>query len=202
LSQPPTEQPSSPEYNPRIREIPASERPRERLRDHGAGALNNAELLAIILRNGSARQSVLRLAEGLLAKHGGLGGLARRSFADLTREKGIGEAKASEILAAFQLALRLNALQPEERAYVRSPADVNNLLGAEMALLDQEHLRVLLINTRNQLMGITEVTRATLARRSSAPPRCSAKPSARTLLDHRGAQPPVRRPARLPTTRR
>jgi DNA repair protein RadC len=53
--------------------------------------------------------------------------------------------------------VRLNALQPEGRPYVRSPADVHNLLGAEMALLDQEHLRVLLINTRNQLMGVTEV---------------------------------------------
>ena len=157
MSQPPTERPSSPEYNTRIREIPASERPRERLRDHGAGVLSNAELLAIILRSGTAKQSALRLAEGLLAKHKGLGGLARLSVADLMREEGLGEAKAAEILAAFQLAVRLNALQPEERPYVRSPADVNNLIGAEMALLDQEHLRVLLINTRNQLMGVTEV---------------------------------------------
>jgi DNA repair protein RadC len=157
LSQPPTEPPSSPEYNTRIREIPASQRPRERLRDLGPGALSNAELLAIVLRSGSAKQSVLNLATSLLARHNGLGGLARLSFADLTREKGLGEAKAAEILAAFQLAVRLNALQPEERPYVRAPADVNNLLGAEMSLLDQEHLRVLLINTRNQLMGITEV---------------------------------------------
>jgi DNA repair protein RadC len=93
----------------------------------------------------------------LLARHGGLGGLARLSFSDLVRESGIGDAKAAEIQAAFQLALRLNALQPEERPYVRSPADVNNLLGAEMALLDQEHLRVLLVNTRNQVMTVSEV---------------------------------------------
>jgi DNA repair protein RadC len=110
-----------------------------------------------VLRSGSARQSVLNLATSLLARHGGLGGLARLSFADLVREKGLGEAKAAEVLATFQLAVRLNALQPEERPYVRSPADVNNLLGAEMALLDQEHLRVLLINTRNQVMALTEV---------------------------------------------
>jgi DNA repair protein RadC len=100
---------------------------------------------------------VLNLASSLLARHGGLGGLARLSFSDLVNESGIGEAKAAEIQAAFQLALRLNALQPEERPYVRSPADVNNLLGAEMALLDQEHLRVLLVNTRNQVMTVTEV---------------------------------------------
>jgi DNA repair protein RadC len=100
---------------------------------------------------------VLNLATSLLARHGGLGGLARLSFADLVQEKGLGEAKAAEILATFQLALRLNALQPEGRPYVRSPADVNNLLGAEMALLDQEHLRVLLLNTRNQLLSVSEV---------------------------------------------
>ena len=110
-----------------------------------------------MLRSGSAQQSVLNLATSLLARHGGLGGLARLSFADLVREKGLGEAKAAEVLAAFQLAVRLNALQPEERPYVRAPADVNNLLGAEMSLLDQEHLRVLLLNTRNQLLAITEV---------------------------------------------
>jgi DNA repair protein RadC len=114
-------------------------------------------LLALILRSGSAQQSVLNLASSLLARHGGLGGLARLSFSDLVQEKGLGEAKAAEVLAAFQLALRLNALQPEERPYVRSPADVNNLLGGEMALLDQEHLRVLLLNTRNQLLAVTEV---------------------------------------------
>jgi DNA repair protein RadC len=153
----PPEPLSNPEYNTRIREIPASERPRERLRDLGPQALSNAELLAIVLRSGSTQQSVLNLATSLLARHGGLRGLARLSFSDLLRENGIGEAKAAEIQATFQLALRLNALQPEERPYVRSPADVNNLLGAEMALLDQEHLRVLLLNTRNQVMAVTEV---------------------------------------------
>ena len=110
-----------------------------------------------MLRSGSAQQSVLNLATSLLSRHGGLGGLARLSFSDLVNENGIGEAKAAELQAAFQLALRLNALQPEERLYVRAPADIYNLLGAEMAVLDQEHLRVLLVNTRNQVMAVTEV---------------------------------------------
>ena len=145
------------QYNTRIREIPSSERPRERLRDHGSQALSTSELLAIVLRSGTAQQSVLSLAQSLLARHNGLGGLAKLSFADLVREKGLGEAKAAELRAAFELARRLNALQPEERLVVRAPIDVMNLLGGEMALLSQEHLRVLLLNTRNQLMGIEEV---------------------------------------------
>jgi DNA repair protein RadC len=144
-------------YNTRIREIPSSERPRERLRDHGSHALSTAELLAIVLRSGSARQSVLNLATSLLARHGGLGGLAKLSFGELVQEKGLGEAKAAELRATFELALRLNALQPEERPIVRSPQDVMNLLGGEMALLSQEHLRVVLLNTRNQLLGVSEV---------------------------------------------
>jgi DNA repair protein RadC len=156
------EQLSRAEYNVRIRELPSSERPRERLRDHGAGALTTSELLAIVLRTGWAKQSVLRLADSLLARAaglgpGGLGNLARLSFAELKSVKGLGEAKAAELQAVFELARRLNALQPEERPYVRSPQDVHNLLGPEMAVLDQEHLRVLMLNTRNQLMGIADV---------------------------------------------
>ncbi len=148
---------SNPEYNVRIREIPSSERPRERLRDLGPGALSNAELLAIILRSGSTKQSVLGLASSLLARHGGLGGLARISYADLLNEPGLGEAKAAEIRALFQIAARVQALEVGERPIIRSPQDVHALLGGEMASFEQEHMRVLLINTRNQVLGVHEI---------------------------------------------
>jgi DNA repair protein RadC len=137
--------------------MPSSDRPRERLRDLGAESLSNAELLAILLRTGSRGQNVVNLATSLLARSGGLAGLARMSFAELMRLHGIGAAKAAELRAVFQLAQRINALQPEERSYVRSPQDVMNLIGGEMTLLDQEHLRVLLTSTRNQLLSIHEV---------------------------------------------
>jgi DNA repair protein RadC len=143
--------------------MPSSDRPRERLRDLGSNALSTAELLAIILRTGSAQQSVLSLAQSLLAHHGGLGGLARLSFHELVQEHGLGQAKAAELRAAFEIALRLNALQPSERPYVRSPADVMALVGGEMALLDQEQLRVILVNTRNQVMGVAEVYRGNVS---------------------------------------
>ena len=145
------------QYTVRIREMPVSERPRERLRDLGPESLTTAELLAIILRTGSQGQNVVSLAMSLLARHGGLGGLARLSFAELKRERGLGEAKAAELKAAFALAHRLNALQPQERLLVRSPQDVHALLGGEMGLLDQEQLRVVLLNTRNQVMAIDDV---------------------------------------------
>jgi len=150
-------------YNVRIRELPATERPRERLRDLGPSALSAAELLAIILRTGTAKQSALSLAQSLLSRHGGLGGLAHLSYADLLNEPGLGAAKAAEVQAVIQIALRLNALQPGERAYLHSPADVHALLGAEMTLLDKEELRVLLINTRNQLIAIDQVYKGSVA---------------------------------------
>jgi DNA repair protein RadC len=149
--------PSKPQYNVRIREIPSSERPRERLRDLGAGSLSNAELLAIILRTGSGDLNVLNLATNLLVRHGGLGGLASLSFSELLQEKGLGEAKVSELMAVFQIAARLQKLQPDEKVLVRTPLDVYLLLGLELAFLDQEHLRVILVNTRSQVIAITEV---------------------------------------------
>ena len=148
---------------PRIREMPASERPRERLRDSGAEALSTAELLAIVLRTGTTKQSALALAQSLLARHNGLAGLARLSFADLKRENGVGEAKAAEIQAVIQLAMRYRDLGADERFHVnQEPAHVYALMGAEMSVLAQEHLRVLLVDTRNRLIGTTEVYKGTV----------------------------------------
>ncbi|MEX1255614.1 MAG: DNA repair protein RadC [Dehalococcoidia bacterium] len=150
------------EYHARIRDLPASDRPRERLRDSGPGALSNQELLAILLRTGSARESAVALASRLLSQHDGLVGLARTGFAELCAERGLGEAKAAQVQAALELGKRLAATQPEERPIVRFPEDVANLLQAEMALLEQEHLRVLLLNTRNQLLAKAEVYRGSV----------------------------------------
>ena len=122
------------EYRPRIRDLPLKERPRERLREHGPGALSNSELLAIILRTGATSENVLDLARRLLARFGGPGGLAHSSFGELCAERGLGEAKAAQVKAALELGRRLLSTQPEERATVRSPEDVANLLLAEMGL--------------------------------------------------------------------
>ena len=149
--------PDAVEYRPTIRQLPACERPRERLRDHGAAALSNSELLAIILRTGTPSENVLALATTALARFNGLPGLARASFGELCSQHGMGEAKAAQVKAALELGLRLVSAQPEERATVRSPQDVGNLLLAEMGLLEQEHLRVLLLNSKNQVLAMPEV---------------------------------------------
>ena len=149
--------PDTPEYRPTIHDLPPSERPRERLRERGAAALSSAELLAIILRTGTPSENVLALSGRALARFGGLAGLARASFGELCGERGLGEAKAAQVKAALELGRRLLSAQPEERATVHSPQEVANLLMAEMALLDQEHLRVLLLNTKNQVLAMPEV---------------------------------------------
>ena len=148
-----------PEYRPTIREMPAEERPRERLRDYGAGALSNGELLAILLRTGSAKENVLGQAGRLLTAWNGLAGLARVSFAELCATHGVGEAKACQIKAALELGRRLAAALPEDRPEVTRPDDVAGLLMTEMSLLEQESLRVVLLNTKNRVLGIREVYR-------------------------------------------
>ena len=86
-----------------VREWPAAERPRERLRDLGPAHLSTAELVAIILRTGTRESSVVALAQGLLDKHGGAGGLAQANFRQLTQYPGLGEAKVAQLKAALEL---------------------------------------------------------------------------------------------------
>lgn len=144
-------------YQTMIRDLPHGERPRERLQEYGPKYLNNTELIAILLRTGLKGENVLSLASRLLARFHGLAGLGRTTFAELCSERGVSEAKACQLLAALELGRRFVSLAPEERAAIQSPQDVANLLSAEMAALDQEHLRVLLLNTKNEVLSIQEI---------------------------------------------
>jgi DNA repair protein RadC len=136
-----------------IKDLPAQERPRERLARVGEGALSTAELVAIILRVGVGGESALAMARRLLSTYDGLPGLARASFAELHAERGLGNAKTAQLKAALELGRRLLLATPEDRIVVRSPSDVAQLLMAEMAHLEQEHFQVLYLDTRNRLLG-------------------------------------------------
>jgi DNA repair protein RadC len=145
-----------------LKDLPESVRPRERLRHAGPGALSNSELLAIILRTGGRSGNVLDLANRLLADLGGLGGISAASIPELCRYDGVGEVKAIEVQAAFELGRRLVSLNPGERPQIRSPLDIANLVRAEMSALAQEHLRVLLLDTKNHVMASHDVYRGSL----------------------------------------
>ena len=145
------------EYNPTIKEMPAGERPRERLEHYGPQALSVVELLAIILRTGTREENVIRLAQRLLTTYEGLAGLARAPFSEMVTIKGVGQAKATQLKAAFELGRRLLVAAPHERPLVKSPADAANLLMMEMGLLEQEHLRTILLDSKNHVLKIHTV---------------------------------------------
>ena len=140
-------------YQPTILDLPPCERPRERLREHGARYLNNAELVAILLRSGVAGENAISVAMRVLAEFDGLAGLARAGYSELCEQRGLNHAKASEIMAALELGRRIASLAPEERARISCPQDAASLLTAELEQLVQETLVVLLLNTRNQVVA-------------------------------------------------
>lgn len=148
-----------------IRDLPPSERPRERLAALGPEALSLAELVAILWRTGTSGthpESALALATRALATHDGLAGLASASLADLVRMRGVGPVKAIELKAAFELARRLSLATPDARRVIRTPRDIVDMLGPEVVRLDREHLHVVLLSTKHHVIGIREIYRGTL----------------------------------------
>lgn len=141
-----------PEYHPMMRDFPETEKPRERLWNHGPRALSDAELVAILLRTGVGGENVVHLAQRLLAERGGLQGLARASLAELCETKGIGPTKAVQLKAAAELGRRIVQATPEMHPQIQSPADAAHLLMPDMGLLDQEHMRVLLLDTKHRVL--------------------------------------------------
>ena len=136
----------------RISELPLSERPRERLAAHGAQTLSAPELLSVLWGTGRSGESALGLAADVLARHGGLAELSRADVLELTQTVGMGNARAAQLLAAFELGRRSLADWPAGRWTIRTPRDVADRLIPQMAHLEREELRVLLLNTRNVVL--------------------------------------------------
>jgi DNA repair protein RadC len=141
----------------KIHELREDERPREKLAAHGPGALSEPELIAILLRVGTQGANAIDVARQLLAEFGSLAGLASATVPELSRIKGVGSAKAVQLAAAFELAGRL-ARQTGVREHVETPAQVWALLGAEMGRLTRESLRVILVDAKNKLLRIEEIS--------------------------------------------
>jgi len=140
------------DYHATVRDLPSHERPRERLQHFGPQALALAELLAIILRTGSRGDNALELANKLLSKYGGLPGLVRADFRELCAEHGMGEAKSAQVKAALEIGRRLALVQVDTRYKISTPADAANLVMLDMAYLDTEQMRILLLDSKGQLV--------------------------------------------------
>lgn len=149
-------------YRLMIREMAPDERPRERMMHAGAHSLSNSELLAILMNTGMRGEPVTAMAQRLLTDAGGLAGLIRMDLVEIAGVKGIGPAKASKIKAAIELGRRIAALSAEERPRIESPEDVTNLIGMEMAALEQEQLRVVLLNTKHHVLAVRTVYQGTV----------------------------------------
>jgi DNA repair protein RadC len=146
----------------RIMDLDLSERPRERLAKHGAQVLSNAELLAILLRVGVPGENAVQVGNRLLHELGGLQGIHRASYEEVCAQHGIGIAKAAQIKAAIELGRRLAAEVPEEKPSIHSPSDAANLIQYEMGALEQEELRVILLDIRNHVDRILTIYKGTL----------------------------------------
>lgn len=153
-----------------IKDLPLEERPREKLMARGAGALTDAELLAILLRTGTASQSALSIGREL-TRDGGL--YKRLAFVsrvqELTQIRGLGQAKAATVLAALELGRRLASARPLDKFYFRGPEDGAAYLMPRLRYATKEQFLVILLNSRNKVIGTELVSEGTLTTSSVQP---------------------------------
>ena len=128
------------------------ERPRERLKLRGAASLNDAELLALILNTGVVGESVVPLSKRLLQENGGFLGLMKLKLDDLVKLTGLGPAKSAKLKATMEIARRVLATGSDQRPSITSPDDIVNLVAIEMTALDQEQLRVVVLDTKHRVL--------------------------------------------------
>jgi DNA repair protein RadC len=146
----------------RLKDQPVSERPRERLVEHGADALSHAELIAILLRTGLKGANAVEIGKQLIQKYGTLQALARASIADLQKVKGIGRDKAVTLVAAFALARKMAKDLQRESPVLDNPEAIVQLLREHNLVMNVETLQILLLNTRRRLIRVEPVTDGTI----------------------------------------
>ncbi|NLK44482.1 MAG: DNA repair protein RadC [Tissierellia bacterium] len=146
-----------------IKELPITERPREKLYEYGPKALSNDELLAIIIRTGNKEDTAIDLARRLLSRDNrGLVFLRDTTLQELIETKGIGKCKAAQILAAIEIGKRINYLDALDKVKINEPSTIANLYMDEMRYLQKEHFRVVLLDTKNQIIVAEEISVGTL----------------------------------------
>jgi DNA repair protein RadC len=145
----------------RLQETAVGERPQERLEKHGAVALSDTELLAMLLRNGTRGQDVLTLATRLIATAGSLGGLAHWQEADFRKLKGIGRVKALQLMTVMEISRRVIGQQANRNPLLTRPDGIADYFQPIIAGLEVEKVWVLCLNRKNRLLKRVEVTSGT-----------------------------------------
>ncbi|HZX21077.1 MAG TPA: DNA repair protein RadC [Clostridia bacterium] len=142
-----------------IKNMPTSERPREKMLTCGCQGLSNAELLAIILSAGTREKTAIDLARGILnMSNEGLRSLTNCTIEELMQIKGVGLAKASQVLAAVELGKRIALTTNVNNYKIQGPEDVGNLLMEEMRYLNKEIFNIILLNTKNNVIAIENIS--------------------------------------------
>lgn len=142
----------------KVMDLPVMERPRERLLRFGPECLSNSDLLAIILRTGTKNENIMSLCSRLLKESGGLNGLINMTVSEYREISGIGAAKAASLIALMELCKRIKSYKSGNDYKIVSPKDAADLLMEEMRYLKKEYLRVILLNTKNVVMTIKDVS--------------------------------------------
>lgn len=146
-----------------IKDMPISERPREKMMSSGADSLSNAELLAIIIRTGNKKDTAIELASRILSMDSrGIEYLSDTSLEELMGISGIGLSKACQIMAAIEIGKRLSKIGPHDRIKVTSPDILADILMDEMRYLNKENFRIAILDTKNQILGIENISVGTL----------------------------------------
>ena len=145
----------------RIKDLPDSEKPRERLLAKGAEALKDNELIAILLRTGTQGLSAIDVAQSLLNKFGSLDALAKAPIEELC-VKGVGRDKAVTMKSAFSLAKRMADELRHESPVLDTPEKLASLLREDNRLLEVEHFHVVLVNTKRRLIRVETLAQGTL----------------------------------------
>ncbi|MFA6941348.1 MAG: DNA repair protein RadC [Clostridiaceae bacterium] len=142
----------------KIMDLPEMERPRERLLRFGPECLSNSDLLAIILRTGTKNENIISLCSRLLKESGGLNGLINMTVSEYREITGIGNAKAASLIAVMELCKRIKSYKSGNDYKIVSPKDAADLLMEEMRYLKKEYLKVILLNTKNVVLTIKDVS--------------------------------------------
>lgn len=142
----------------KIMDLPQNERPRERLIRYGAEVLSNSELLAIILRTGTKKENIVNLSNRILKESGGLNGLLSMNCEEFMSLKGIGTAKAAQLLAIGELSKRFKTFKSGDSYIIKQPSDAANLVMEDMRCLKKEHLRIIMLNTKNFVMAVKDIS--------------------------------------------
>ncbi|NLO89062.1 MAG: DNA repair protein RadC [Clostridia bacterium] len=142
--------------------MPPDQQPRERLVAVGPEYLSNVELLAILLRTGTVKETSLQLAQRILNQNGGLRFLAEADVDQLKNIHGVGTAKAAQIKAAVELGKRIFSIDSREKPSIRTPQDVANLLLDKMRYLDREHFKAVFLNSKNHVLAVELISVGTL----------------------------------------